>query len=45
MLADGGEAIADLAGQRNQPGLFGRVASPATAGGSWIASTQRRWRG
>jgi Transposase DDE domain group 1 len=30
MLADGGEAIADLAGQRNQPGLFGRVASPAT---------------
>ncbi len=30
MLADGGEAIADLAGQRNQPGLFGQVASPAT---------------
>jgi hypothetical protein len=30
MLADGGEAIADLAGQRNQPGLFGPVASPAT---------------
>ncbi len=30
MLADGGEAIADLAGLRNQPGLFGRVASPAT---------------
>jgi hypothetical protein len=30
MLADGGEAIADLAGQRNQPGLFGSVASPAT---------------
>jgi hypothetical protein len=25
MLADGGEAIADLAGQRNQPGLFGQV--------------------
>jgi hypothetical protein len=30
MLADGGEAIADLAGQRDQPGLFGQVASPAT---------------
>ena len=30
MLADGGEAIADLAGLRNQPGLFGQVASPAT---------------
>jgi len=30
MLADGGEAIADLAVLRNQPGLFGRVASPAT---------------
>ena len=30
MLADGGEAIADLAGQRNEPGLFGPVASPAT---------------
>jgi hypothetical protein len=30
MLGDGGEAIADLAGLRNQPGLFGRVASPAT---------------
>jgi hypothetical protein len=30
MLADGGEAIADLAGQRNLPGLFGAVASPAT---------------
>ena len=30
MLADGGEAIADLAGLRNEPGLFGQVASPAT---------------
>jgi hypothetical protein len=30
MLADGGEAIADLAGLRNQPALFGPVASPAT---------------
>ena len=30
MLADGGEAIADLAGQRNQADLFGAVASPAT---------------
>ena len=30
MLADGGQAIADLAVLRNQPGLFGRVASPAT---------------
>jgi hypothetical protein len=31
MIADVGEAIADLAVLRNQPGLFGRVASPATA--------------
>jgi hypothetical protein len=30
MIADGGEVIADLAALRNQPGLFGRVASPAT---------------
>jgi hypothetical protein len=29
MIADGGEAIADLAVLRNQPGLFGQVASPA----------------
>jgi len=31
MLADGGEAIADLAVLRNQAGLFGRVASDPTA--------------
>jgi Transposase DDE domain group 1 len=31
MLADGGEAIADLAVLRNQPGLFGPVASDPTA--------------
>ena len=31
MLADGGEAIADLAVLRNQPELFGPVASDATA--------------
>jgi len=31
MLADGGEAIADLAVLRDQPDLFGRVASDATA--------------
>jgi hypothetical protein len=31
MLADGGQAIADLAVLRNQPGLFGLVASDATA--------------
>jgi hypothetical protein len=31
MIADGGEALADLAVLRNQPGLFGRVASPATS--------------
>jgi hypothetical protein len=31
MLADGGEAIADLAVLRNQPELFGVVASDATA--------------
>lgn len=31
MLADGGEAIADLAVLRDQPQLFGNVASPATA--------------
>jgi Transposase DDE domain group 1 len=30
MIADGGETIADLAVLRNQPGLFGAVASPAT---------------
>ena len=30
LIADGGEAIADLAVLRNQPGLFGLVASPAT---------------
>jgi Transposase DDE domain group 1 len=31
MLADGGEAIADLGVLRHQPGLFGPVASDATA--------------
>jgi hypothetical protein len=31
MLAGGGEAIADLAVLRNQPGLFGSVASDPTA--------------
>jgi Transposase DDE domain group 1 len=31
MLADGGEAIADLAGLRDQAGLFGPVASDPTA--------------
>ncbi|GAA3348923.1 IS1380-like element ISMsm3 family transposase [Amorphoplanes nipponensis] len=31
LLADGGEAIADLAVLRQQPGLFGPVASDATA--------------
>ena len=31
MLADGGVAIGDLAVLRDQPGLFGRVASTATA--------------
>lgn len=31
MLADGGEAIADLAVLRDQPGLFGTVASDPTA--------------
>ncbi|HEX6970083.1 MAG TPA: IS1380 family transposase [Micromonosporaceae bacterium] len=31
MLADGGEAIADIAVLRDQPGLFGSVASDATA--------------
>ena len=31
MLADGGEAISDLAVLRNQPALFGEVASLATA--------------
>jgi hypothetical protein len=31
LLADGGEAITDLAVLRHQPGLFGRVASTATA--------------
>jgi Transposase DDE domain group 1 len=31
LLADGGEAISDLAALRHQPGLFGCVASTATA--------------
>jgi len=31
MLADGGESISDLAVLRDQPELFGQVASPATA--------------
>jgi Transposase DDE domain group 1 len=31
MLADGGVAIGDLGVLRDQPGLFGRVASTATA--------------
>jgi hypothetical protein len=31
MIADGGEAISDLAVRRNQPDLFGRVASNSTA--------------
>lgn len=31
LLADGGEAIADLAVLRDQPGLFGPVASDPTA--------------
>jgi hypothetical protein len=31
LLADGGQAITDLAVLRHQPGLFGRVASTATA--------------
>lgn len=31
MLADGGESISDLAVLRDQPQLFGAVASPATA--------------
>ena len=31
LLADGGEAISDLAVLRHQPGLFGPVASTATA--------------
>jgi hypothetical protein len=31
LLADGGEAISDLAVLRHQPGLFGCVASTATA--------------
>ncbi len=31
LLADGGEAISDLAVLRQQPGLFGPVASDATA--------------
>lgn len=31
MIADGGEAISDLAVLRNQPGLFGEVASNPTA--------------
>ena len=39
MLADGGEAIADLAGQRNQPGLFG---AGGVAGDVLAGAGQRR---
>lgn len=31
MIADGGDAISDLAALRNQPELFGEVASTPTA--------------
>src|SRR5450755_3077154 len=31
MLADGGECLADLGAQRDQPDLFGNVASDSTA--------------
>jgi hypothetical protein len=41
LLADGGEAITDLAVLRRQPRLFGPVASDATAWRSWPASTCR----
>jgi hypothetical protein len=46
MLADGGDALSDLASLRDQAGLFGRVCSTATA---WrivheIAADPRGWR-
>ena len=40
-LADGGERITDLAVLRDQPGLFGPVASTATAGVCSTRSTSR----
>jgi hypothetical protein len=43
LLADGGAAISDLAVLRNEPGLFGQVASDPTA---WrICQCGRRWTG
>src|SRR3954447_8060597 len=39
MLADGGEAIGDIAALADQPDLHGPVASPTTRGGCWPAST------
>jgi len=39
LLADGGEAISDLAVLRHQPSLFGPVASAATAWRVWTRST------
>ena len=42
MLADGGDCLADLSALRDQPGLFGEVASHATA---WRAISPRSRRG
>jgi hypothetical protein len=44
MLADGGEAIADIAALADQPDLHGPVASPATAWRTLAAVDERRLR-
>jgi hypothetical protein len=41
MLADGGKAISDLATLRNQPALFGEVASTPTAWRTLAAINER----
>jgi hypothetical protein len=55
MLADGGDCVSDLASLRNQPELFGQVASTRPPGASWprscppilvgSAGCGRRWPG
>src|SRR4051794_40776945 len=43
ILADGGEAIADIATLTNQPTLHGPVASAGRPGGCWPGSTRPAW--
>ena len=48
MLADGGDALSDLAVLRNQPDLFGQVASDSTAfrllSSGWVADAVEQGR-